>query len=163
MVAFSRLISFDKTNYLGCRMARPTPGRVPCSRHRLKPTVYYSMRAGVGHRSHHQPGMLVSPGGPPLRWGVPEKVAARANLTAGRLVTPWRVRRWESFLSPVRGLLFVCNRFPARLRPVLRVIAFLSAAMVCKPFSSYLSAKVPPWATAIADDAIVVEQYSIRT
>ena len=34
-------------------------------------------------------------------------------------------------MSPVRGLLFVSNRFAARLRPGLRVIAFLLAAMVC--------------------------------
>jgi len=48
-----------------------------------------------------------------------------------RLVTPWRVRRWVSFLSPVRSLLFVSHRFVARPRPGLRVIAFFSVAMVC--------------------------------
>jgi small-conductance mechanosensitive channel len=45
--------------------------------------------------------------------------------------TLWRVRQCGSFLSHVRGLLFVSNRFAARLRPTLRVIAFLSAATVC--------------------------------
>ena len=84
-----------------------------------------------GATRYHLAGMLASPGGPPLRWRVPEKFAARGNLTARRLVTPWRVRQCGSFRSPVRGLLFVSNRFAVRLRPGLRVIAFLSAAMVC--------------------------------
>jgi small-conductance mechanosensitive channel len=57
--------------------------------------------------------------------------AARGNSTARRLVTWWRVRRGGSFLSPVQGLLFVSNRFAGRLRPGLRAIAVLSAAMVC--------------------------------
>jgi small-conductance mechanosensitive channel len=37
----------------------------------------------------------------------------------------------RSYLSPVRGLLFVSNRFVAHMQRGLRVIAFLSAAMVC--------------------------------
>lgn len=41
------------------------------------------------------------------------------------------VREWESFLSPVRRMLLVSNRFVAGLRPGLGVIAFLSVAMVC--------------------------------
>ena len=62
---------------------------------------------------------------------MPDKFAARGNLTAKRLVTPWRVRHCGSFLSSIRGLLFVSNRFATRLRPGLRIIAFLSAAIVC--------------------------------
>src|ERR1700683_5081739 len=72
--------------------------------------------------------MLASSGGPPLLWGMVEKFAARDTLTARRLVTPWCVR---SFVSPVRGLLLVSNRFAARLRSGLRVLAFLLAAIVC--------------------------------
>lgn len=76
-----------------------------------------------------------------------EKFAARGTLTTRRLVTPWRVRQCGSFVSPVRGLLLVSNRLPARLRNGLRVLTFLLAAMVCLARSDAF-AQMPAQTTA---------------